>query len=81
MIKPASVNSLCREHARIDGDMRSCYRTAMKKKTPIALKQDPDLLKEVDAFRDKLPFPVTRTAFIETAMREKLERETKRGRK
>jgi metal-responsive CopG/Arc/MetJ family transcriptional regulator len=53
----------------------------MKKKTPVALKFDTDLLEEIDAFLASLPFPTPRTAFIEIACREKLERESRKGRK
>lgn len=46
----------------------------MRKKVPIAVKLDPDLLDRLDKYQSKLSPPVTRTAIIETAVEEWLER-------
>ena len=48
---------------------------AIKKKVPISLKFDTDLLEELDSFCVNLPFPATRTGLIETAVRRMLESE------
>jgi predicted transcriptional regulator len=46
----------------------------MRKKVPIALKLDADLLDRLDKCQSKLSPPVTRTAIIETAVQEWLDR-------
>jgi metal-responsive CopG/Arc/MetJ family transcriptional regulator len=46
-------------------------------KVRVALKMDPALLKDLDAFVDSLPWQPTRTGVIETAIRELLERHQK----
>lgn len=46
----------------------------------ITIKLPLDLIEEADKFVDSLNLPSTRTAFIEVAMREKLERERARKR-
>ena len=45
------------------------------KKKPITFKCDPDLLEEVDEWRRRLTYPVTLTSFIESAMRQALDKE------
>lgn len=51
----------------------------MRKKVPIALKFDADLLDRLDKYQSALSPPVTRTAIIETAVQEWLDRrESKR---
>jgi metal-responsive CopG/Arc/MetJ family transcriptional regulator len=51
------------------------------KKKPLALKVDPSLMERLDAFIRRADIPVTRTAAIETAVREFLDvREGKGGR-
>jgi metal-responsive CopG/Arc/MetJ family transcriptional regulator len=50
------------------------------KKTPLAIKFDPALMERLDAFIGRADVPVTRTAVIETAVREFLDsRERKRA--
>jgi predicted transcriptional regulator len=46
----------------------------MRKKVPIAVKLDADLLDRLDKYQSKLSPPVTRTAIIETAVQEWLDR-------
>lgn len=60
------------------------YYQAMEKRTAISLKLPPDLLKAVDAYRNRQTYKPTRTQVIEEALKavldgEKLER--KGGRK
>jgi predicted transcriptional regulator len=43
------------------------------KKTPLAIKFDPALMERLDAFIGRADVPVTRTAVIETAVREFLD--------
>ena len=49
----------------------------MRKKTPLALKFDPDLLERLDRFVEKQPYDTTRTSVIESAVRQLLDREEK----
>ena len=53
----------------------------MRKKTPLALKFDPELLERLDLFVEKQTFQTTRTSVIESAVRQMLDREEKRERK
>jgi predicted transcriptional regulator len=48
------------------------YGSGMKKK-PLTLKVDPSLMERLDAFLRRADLPVTRTAFIETAIRRELD--------
>lgn len=48
-----------------------------KTKKPLAIKFDEELLAELDRFKDRLPYPTTRTALLESAVRQMLDREAK----
>ena len=48
-----------------------------KTKKPLAIKFDEELLAELDRFKDRLPYPTTRTALLESAVRQMLEREAR----
>jgi metal-responsive CopG/Arc/MetJ family transcriptional regulator len=50
------------------------------KKKPITLKVEPSLMERLDAFLRRADLPVTRTAFIETAIRESLDAREGRAR-
>jgi predicted transcriptional regulator len=50
----------------------------MRQKIAIAVRFDADLLDRLDTYQSKLSPPVTRTAIIETAVQEWLDRQGKR---
>ena len=52
----------------------SLYGLGMKNRVAITIKLPPDLIEKADAFIEALPFRPTRTAFIEEAIRQALER-------
>jgi predicted transcriptional regulator len=49
------------------------------KKKPLTLKVDPSLMERLDAFLRRADLPVTRTAFIETAIRRELDSREGKG--
>ena len=51
----------------------------MRKKIPVALRMDPDLIERLDRFQTSHPFPITRIALIETAIKQMLDREEQKG--
>ena len=53
--------------------------TRMRKKTPLAVKFDTDLLERLDRFVEKQAFRITRTSAMETAVRQMLDREEKKA--
>ena len=53
----------------------------MTKKVPIALKIDAPLLERLDRFKDGLTYPTTRTALIEVAIQQMLDRAEKEGKR
>jgi metal-responsive CopG/Arc/MetJ family transcriptional regulator len=53
----------------------------MAKRVPIGIKFDSEVVDRVDRLIAALPYPTTRTAFIEIAVKEKLEREERLKRK
>lgn len=54
------------------------YMPIMTHRKAIGVKLPTDLIEEVDAFRSRQDFPIERTAIIERALREWLERNMKR---
>lgn len=49
-----------------------------KERTPLALKISTEVFREMETMRKKLPIEVTRTAFIEAAIREKVAQLSRR---
>jgi predicted transcriptional regulator len=52
----------------------------MRKKIPVALRMDADLIERLDRFQASHSFPITRIALIETAIRQMLDREEQKAR-
>jgi metal-responsive CopG/Arc/MetJ family transcriptional regulator len=50
----------------------------MKNRVAITIKLPPDLIEQADAFIATLPYRPTRTAFIEEAIRQALEKAEKK---
>ena len=54
----------------------------MDKRIPVPIKLHPKQVERLDKFKEGLPFPTTRTALIEAAIDQFLDREEKKvGRK
>ena len=54
--------------------MPLCYLQRMRRKVPIAVKFDAELLERLDKYQAQMSPPATRTAIIETAVKEWLDR-------
>lgn len=51
----------------------------MENRKLITVKLPPDLLKEIEAYRNRQPAPPSRTAVIEGAVRQLLQKEKRRS--
>ena len=64
-------------NALLQSDIRVYTMEFMEKRTQIGIKLQPELVRRIDAFRERQDFPPTRTEVIERAIEEYLQRAAK----